>query len=189
MRPKMKPKFYRDGVNGKANPECDTEELPRFKMCPSAGREKNAHYRPSCSNAEQYSNRARHPAPFQQILAGVHVSIGARQRKQKQTIEEEHCGAFHPSANRICAHGVGCKTDRSSQWETTAAPPIQIPSGAGKRTESAEQTPSRAQCEQSSEQRAMQMCRRAQQSAAERFAMDAQLPPAAGRRQQPRSQC
>src|SRR4030088_1878882 len=101
----MQPELDCDCVNGKTNPEGDTEELPRFEMCPSAGSEKNTHHRPGGSDAEQYPNSPRHPAPLQQMLAFAQTPIGTRQRKQEQAIEEKHCGAFYPPANRVGAHG------------------------------------------------------------------------------------
>src|SRR5260370_5417781 len=47
----MQPELYCDCVNGKANPKCDAEELPRFKTSPLTCSEKNTHHRPCCSDA------------------------------------------------------------------------------------------------------------------------------------------
>src|ERR1700731_4081843 len=111
----MQPEFYCNGVDGKANPKCDAEELPRFKVGQSTGSEKNAHHRPRCSDAEQYSNGPRHPTAFQQVLAAAHISEGTRQRKQEHSIEEKHFRALYLSANCIGVHGIGGNTDYCSQ--------------------------------------------------------------------------
>src|SRR6266481_6440000 len=68
--PGAQPEFYCDCVNGKANPKSD--------------------HRPRCSDAEQYCNCPRHPAPLQKMLDAAHIYVGARQRKQEQAVEEKH---------------------------------------------------------------------------------------------------
>src|ERR1700733_16319827 len=94
--PGMQPEFYCDRVHRETNPERDAEELPRFQMCPRAGSEEYTHHRPGGSNAEQYSDRARHPPPLQQMLACAHVLVSTRKRQHEQAVEEKYCRSLHP---------------------------------------------------------------------------------------------
>src|SRR5580698_10085428 len=111
----MQPELCCDGVDREPNPERDTEELPRFQMCERAGGEKYTHHWPRRSDTEQYSDCPSHPPSLQQRFACAHVPIGARQGKEKETVEEKYCGPLHPSANGIGTHGVGRQSHYGSQ--------------------------------------------------------------------------
>src|ERR1700739_2890248 len=92
--PGAQPHLDRDGVDREPYPEGNAEELLGFEMCESAGGEEDAHHGTCRGDAEKNCYGPGQPLLFEVESAASPILPGAKERIEKEAVEEVDCGAL-----------------------------------------------------------------------------------------------